>query len=55
MSALTDKSAHNTLSQRRQEEDELIRNIEALVEKNDKAKANAEDIASYLKRAVTAL
>jgi ribosomal protein L1 len=53
VSAVADKSAHNTLGQRRQEDDELIRNIEALVEKGDKAKA--EDIPSYLKRTVTAL
>ena len=54
MSALTDKSVHNTLRQRRQEEGELIRNIEALVEKGDKARANAGDIPSYLKRTATA-
>lgn len=50
-----DKSAHNTFGQRRQEENELIRNVEALVEKGDRAKANAEDISPYLKRTVTAL
>jgi hypothetical protein len=47
-------ATHNNLDQRRREEDELIQNIEALVEKADKAKANAEDIPSYLKSRVTA-
>jgi hypothetical protein len=47
-------ATHKNLDQRRREEDELIQNIEALVEKADKAKANAEDIPSYLKSTVTA-